>query len=103
MSHTPDAAFKKLIDIVNTLMSENGCPWDRVQTRESLKPFLVEEAYETLEALDSNQPEKIKDERFYEPGENSEVPLESPHDPTLLGAIRPCFSASSRTYGSLFA
>ena len=62
MSHTPDSAFKKLIDIVNTLMGENGCPWDVVQTRESLKPYLVEEAYETLEALDSNQPEKIKDE-----------------------------------------
>lgn len=62
MSHTPDAAFKKLIDIINTLMGENGCPWDVVQTRESLKPYLVEEAYETLEALDSNQPEKIKDE-----------------------------------------
>ena len=62
MSETPEAAFKKLIDIVNTLMGDNGCPWDRVQTRESLKPYLVEEAYETLEALDSNQPEKIKDE-----------------------------------------
>ncbi|MDH5763441.1 MAG: nucleoside triphosphate pyrophosphohydrolase [Nitrospinota bacterium] len=62
MNQTPDAAFKKLIDIINTLMGENGCPWDRVQTRESLKPYLVEEAYETLEALDSNNPEKIKDE-----------------------------------------
>lgn len=62
MSKTPEQAFKQLTDIVNTLMGENGCPWDRVQTRESLKPYLVEEAYETLEALDSNQPEKIKDE-----------------------------------------
>ena len=62
MSQTPEAAFKKLIDIINTLMGENGCPWDVVQTRESLKPYLVEEAYETLEALDSNNPEKIKDE-----------------------------------------
>lgn len=62
MSDTPETAFKKLTDIVNTLMGENGCPWDRVQTRESLKPYLVEEAYEALEALDSNQPEKIKDE-----------------------------------------
>ncbi|NIQ02259.1 MAG: nucleoside triphosphate pyrophosphohydrolase [Nitrospinaceae bacterium] len=62
MSQTPEQAFKKLTDIVNTLMGENGCPWDRVQTRESLKPYLVEEAYETLEALDGNNPEKIKDE-----------------------------------------
>ena len=54
--------FKKLTQIVDTLMSENGCPWDKVQTRESLKPYLVEEVYETLEALDSNDPEQIKDE-----------------------------------------
>ena len=57
-----DLAFKKLTDIVDTLMSENGCPWDKVQTRETLKPFLIEEVYETLEALDSNNPEEIKDE-----------------------------------------
>lgn len=55
-------SFRKLIEIVDTLMGENGCPWDRVQTRESLKPYLVEETYETLEALDTNDPEKIKDE-----------------------------------------
>jgi len=56
------AEFKKLTEIVNTLMGENGCPWDKVQTRESLKPYLVEEAYETLEALDGNNPEEIKEE-----------------------------------------
>ena len=55
-------AFKKLTEIVDTLMSENGCPWDKVQTRESLKPFLIEEVYETLEALDGNKPDEIKDE-----------------------------------------
>ena len=54
--------FKKITKIVDTLMSENGCPWDKIQTRESLKPYLVEEVYETLEALDSNDPEQIKDE-----------------------------------------
>ena len=54
--------FKKITEIVDTLMSENGCPWDKIQTRESLKPYLVEEVYETLEALDSNDPEQIKDE-----------------------------------------
>ncbi len=39
-----------------------GCPWDRKQTRESLKPFLVEESYEVLEALEEDAPEKIKEE-----------------------------------------
>ncbi len=61
-SKKPEETFARLTSIVNTLMSEGGCPWDLVQTRESLKPFLVEETYETLEALDGNQPEKIVDE-----------------------------------------
>lgn len=58
----PATAFEKLVSIVDTLMGENGCPWDKVQTRESLKPYLVEEVYELLEALDSNDPQEIKDE-----------------------------------------
>ncbi len=55
-------SFRKLIKIVDTLMGKNGCPWDNVQTRESLKPYLVEETYEVLEALDTNDPDQIKDE-----------------------------------------
>ena len=55
-------SFRKLIEIVDTLMGENGCPWDNIQTRESLKPYLVEETYEVLEALDTNDPDQIKDE-----------------------------------------
>jgi tetrapyrrole methylase family protein / MazG family protein len=58
----PGKEFQKLAEIVDVLMSEKGCPWDRVQTRETLKPYLVEECYEALEALDENDPEKIKDE-----------------------------------------
>lgn len=54
--------FQKLLDIMAALRSENGCPWDREQTRESLKPFLIEETYEVLEALDEGSPEKIKEE-----------------------------------------
>ena len=55
-------SLSKLIKITDTLMGEDGCPWDKVQTRESLKPYLVEETYEVLDALDANDPEKIKDE-----------------------------------------
>ena len=61
MSETLNS-LSKLIKITDTLMGDDGCPWDKVQTRESLKPYLVEETYEVLEALDSNDPEKIKDE-----------------------------------------
>lgn len=44
--------FKNLINIVKKLRSPEGCPWDREQTIESLKPYLLEETYETLEAMD---------------------------------------------------
>ncbi|MEW5745219.1 MAG: nucleoside triphosphate pyrophosphohydrolase [Nitrospirota bacterium] len=54
--------FQKLIDIMAALRSEDGCPWDREQTRESLKPFLVEETYEVIEAIDEGAPSKIKEE-----------------------------------------
>ena len=61
MSETLNS-LSKLIKITDTLMGKDGCPWDKVQTRESLKPYLIEETYEVLDALDANDPEKIKDE-----------------------------------------
>lgn len=54
--------FERLIEIMASLRGEKGCPWDKEQTRESLKPFLIEETYEVLEAIDEKDPEKIKEE-----------------------------------------
>lgn len=54
--------FDDLLKIMGTLRSEKGCPWDREQTMESLKPFIVEETYEVLEAIDKKNPEAIKEE-----------------------------------------
>ncbi len=54
--------FKELVRIVEKLRGPEGCPWDREQTGDSLKPFLIEELYELLEALDENDPEGIKEE-----------------------------------------
>jgi tetrapyrrole methylase family protein/MazG family protein len=54
--------LSELIAIMSALRGENGCPWDKEQTRESLKPFIVEEAYEVLEAIDERKPEAIKEE-----------------------------------------
>ena len=45
-------SFARLIEIMARLRGENGCPWDRQQTHASLKPYLLEEAYEVLEAID---------------------------------------------------
>src|ERR671923_3092442 len=46
------AAFAHLIEIMATLRGPEGCPWDREQTIDSLKPFVLEETYEVLEAID---------------------------------------------------
>ena len=45
------AAFTRLVDIMDRLLAPDGCPWDREQTLETLRPFLVEESYEVLDAL----------------------------------------------------
>src|SRR3954471_15707050 len=44
--------FTRLVEIMATLRSAEGCPWDREQTIDSLKPFVLEETYEVLEAVD---------------------------------------------------
>jgi tetrapyrrole methylase family protein/MazG family protein len=54
--------IEELIKIMSALRGEKGCPWDREQTMESLKPFIVEEAYEVLEAIDEKNPEHVKEE-----------------------------------------
>ncbi|MBC7766182.1 MAG: nucleoside triphosphate pyrophosphohydrolase [Hyphomonadaceae bacterium] len=54
--------FDDLVDILAKLRGENGCPWDRVQTHESLKRYFIEETYEALEALDSGDSGKFADE-----------------------------------------
>ena len=54
--------FEELLKIVEKLRGPEGCLWDKEQTRESLKPFLIEELYELLDALDENNSEGIKEE-----------------------------------------
>ena len=49
-------AFAELCRVMARLRGPGGCPWDREQTLDSLKPYLIEEAYETLEAMDSDDP-----------------------------------------------
>ncbi len=54
--------IKKLEEIMDRLRSPDGCPWDREQTLESLKPMLVEEAYEVLSAVDKKDKDNLKEE-----------------------------------------
>ena len=54
--------FSGLRKVIATLRAPGGCPWDRVQTHESLRPFLLEEASETLEALDGGDSAQLCEE-----------------------------------------
>jgi tetrapyrrole methylase family protein/MazG family protein len=51
-----------LLNIMEKLRGPSGCPWDRVQTEQTLKKFLIEEAYEALEAIETGTPEALKEE-----------------------------------------
>jgi tetrapyrrole methylase family protein/MazG family protein len=55
-------AFDDLVALVARLRAPDGCPWDRKQTHDSLKPYLIEESYEVLEALDRNDPRQLREE-----------------------------------------
>lgn len=55
-------AMEALVQVVDRLLGPGGCPWDREQTHETLKKYLVEETYEVLEAIDSGSKEKLKEE-----------------------------------------
>lgn len=55
-------AFRRLYQIVARLRAPDGCPWDRKQTPESLRSFLLEETYECLEAIDEGDDDHLKEE-----------------------------------------
>ena len=51
-----------LVEIVSILRSENGCPWDKVQTHESIRKDFIEEVYEVIEAIDLKDSNLLKEE-----------------------------------------
>ena len=54
--------LEKLVDIIAILRSENGCEWDREQTHKSLRPNMLEEAYEAVDAIDDNNIPNLREE-----------------------------------------
>ncbi len=62
MTERASRALVRLLEIMADLRSPGGCPWDAEQTPESLKPYIIEEAYEVLEAIDTGDPRQIRDE-----------------------------------------
>lgn len=57
-----EATFQQLVNIMEKLRGADGCPWDKEQTHESLKPYLLEEAYEVLETIDEKDFDGLKEE-----------------------------------------
>ena len=55
-------SFSELVSLIADLRGEDGCPWDREQTHVSLRSYLIEEAYETIAAIDAHDPEGLCDE-----------------------------------------
>jgi MazG family protein len=58
----PQQRFAELVRILHRLRSPGGCPWDAEQTHDSLRPYLIEEAYEVLEAIDARDDRELRDE-----------------------------------------
>jgi tetrapyrrole methylase family protein / MazG family protein len=54
--------FERLVEIMRVLRAPDGCPWDREQTHASLRPFVLEETYEVLEAIESGEPVHLCEE-----------------------------------------
>ena len=59
---TPEAAFARLVEIVARLRAPDGCPWDREQTHATLRTHLLEETYETLDAIDEGDDAHLREE-----------------------------------------
>jgi nucleoside triphosphate diphosphatase len=58
----PGASFRRLVELQARLRARGGCPWDRKQTHASLRPYLLEETYEVLEAIDARNDDKLASE-----------------------------------------
>jgi tetrapyrrole methylase family protein / MazG family protein len=59
---TAGERFAELVELISRLRAPGGCPWDREQTHESLKPMMLEEAYEVVEAIDEGNDEEFAGE-----------------------------------------
>src|SRR5436190_19305782 len=67
MTETPDhsatgAKFEKLVAVMARLRAPDGCPWDREQTFDSIKPYTLEETYEVLDAIDRKNWDDLAEE-----------------------------------------
>ncbi|MEM9488352.1 MAG: MazG family protein, partial [Myxococcota bacterium] len=52
----PGQSLAELVEVMRRLLAPDGCPWDREQTVDSLKPYLIEETYEVIDAIETGSP-----------------------------------------------
>ena len=62
MTASKHPAFDAFVETIATLRGPDGCPWNRAQTHESLEEYLIEEAYEAADAIESGDPDRIREE-----------------------------------------
>ncbi len=57
-----DKGFSRLLEVTSVLRGENGCPWDKKQTPETMKKYIIEEAYETIQAIEDKDSSELCEE-----------------------------------------
>ncbi len=99
--------FAGLMQLTRTLRAPGGCPWDREQTHSSLKPHLLEEAYEVLDALDGGNPDLIAEELgdlLFQVTIHSQVAAESGEftiEDVIEGIMRKLIGRHPHVFGSM--
>jgi tetrapyrrole methylase family protein/MazG family protein len=99
----------RLKEIANILRSKNGCPWDMEQTFDSLKPYLIEEAYEVYDAIEKGNLEELKEELgdlLYQVYAHSEIASETSDftiDDVAEGIINKLIRRHPHVFGDVFS
>src|SRR5919108_6549114 len=99
------ARFERLVEIMRTLRAPGGCPWDREQTHASLRPFVLEETYEVLEAIEHGTPDNLREELgdyLYEAVFLAQISEEAGHF-TIADAINAICDKLVRRHPHVFA
>jgi MazG family protein len=105
MAQTAGTRFDRLVDIMRALRAPDGCPWDREQTHASLRPFVLEETYEVLDAIESGDPATLREELgdfLYEAVFLAQISEES-GDFTIADAIQSICDKLVRRHPHVFA
>jgi MazG family protein len=62
LSEQNGKSLTRLVEIMQRLLSPTGCPWDREQTLQTLRPYVIEEAHEVVDAIDGGSPQELREE-----------------------------------------